>query len=198
MAVHTTLLVLLACVCPYVQGNAAGANIAACADSAFAPQHGGNAAQVSGIPYTITLSTTTYSAGSSITVTLAGDDLKGFLVAALPEDDPTAAPVGSFAAVAENSEELSKAACTGGATHTLAFHNSNPTKNQIELTWTAPNTGNGNLTFYSTFVKDFATFWVKEPSAVVMFDGNNGNSAMNLFGHVTLIFGVLLAQRVVW
>ncbi|KAF6021830.1 FRRS1 [Bugula neritina] len=144
-----------------------GAGDDACTDSSMMPGHG-VATQTTESPYGIELSQDTYSDGESITVTLKGSQpFAGFLVMALPANDEDGAAVGSFVAANEMDKDYVKTQCVGGATHTLNFSSSDPQRDEIVLTWTAPNIGVGNILFYATFVQQTDTFWVKVPNEKV-------------------------------
>ena len=70
MAIYHQLLaislVTLLCIKPVI-GNAAGAGQSACIDSTMAPSHYGSSAQSGAAPYSITVSSSEYQPGASLT-----------------------------------------------------------------------------------------------------------------------------------
>ncbi|XP_034248088.1 putative defense protein 3 [Thrips palmi] len=101
-------------------------------------------------PYRIVASTSQYQAGSTITVTISGANLKGFFIQA--RDVASGGWLGSFKE-------------TTGAVNVLpecsaATHADNRDKVSVTLHWTAPrDAAPGQVFFTGSIVKDYATFW---------------------------------------
>ncbi|KAF6040018.1 FRRS1 [Bugula neritina] len=130
---------LLAAVSAYPSGAPSGA-----CDSLI-PSHGTSSAQTSTSPYSISVSTpTNVTGGESVTITLSGEsDFLGFvLVAETVDANNVRSSVGTFSNYDNN---LVQTACVNsdGLTHKSAV-----TKNNIEITWTAPTGFTGHVSFW--------------------------------------------------
>ncbi|XP_052399219.1 putative ferric-chelate reductase 1 isoform X1 [Carassius gibelio] len=164
------LYVLLCCVgVVHCYGN--GLVSAAC--DSMTPVHGGNSAQSTNAPFSITTDKTTFKEGDQITVFLSsqsGDKFEGFMLQARRVGSST--PIGTFT-VTSNAQLLS---CNGVANRAVS-HTSDDKKSSIQAKWTAPTSGQlGDIEFRATFAKGFSTFWVGVKSSTVAYNGTGTSS----------------------
>ncbi|CAL4124938.1 unnamed protein product [Meganyctiphanes norvegica] len=138
---------------PLALGFSSGAPGSACED--LIPQHG-VAAQIGASPFGITPPGDTVQKGSIVELTLhgaPGTSFMGFIVRAFEGTDGSA---GVFQA----SPNVQPRTCVGtknGATHT-----SPSLKQQVKLSWTAPDYPT-IVEFKSTVVVDFSTIYLNKP-----------------------------------
>ncbi|KAB5587239.1 hypothetical protein PHYPO_G00010920 [Pangasianodon hypophthalmus] len=157
-------LVLLGCL--RVCESYPGGKVSSSCDNML-PSHG-TVAQTSAAPYTVTVDSSTYKEGDTITVTLSATSgsFKGFLLEARLVGGNSA--IGSFSVVNSNSQVLT---CSG-LSNSAVSQTSSTSKSQIQSKWKAPTSGNlNNIEFRVTFVRDFSTFWVGVKSAQITYNG---------------------------
>ncbi|CAH1790848.1 unnamed protein product [Owenia fusiformis] len=117
---------------------------------------------ISGTPYTITPSSSTYTPGASMTITLAGSQTyKGFFIQARAPGSDT--PLGTFS----NPSTSTKLQTCPGGTNNAVTHSDGTTKSTSTMTWAAPGDLTGDVQFITTFVTQYNSIWVKVPSAIL-------------------------------
>ncbi|XP_012941280.1 putative ferric-chelate reductase 1 homolog [Aplysia californica] len=137
------------------------------------PKHGGRGTQTTICPYVIRLSSETYLPGQEITVTIEDPKqqrtFSGFQIAAFrsgsSEPGNTEEAVGRFTQVPEGKVRLFS--CFPGYKN-MATHINDHQVKTIVLKWRAPNINVGNLTFRTTIVADFETFWTREKKSLTV------------------------------
>ena len=155
-------LLSLATLFVVVDGYSGGADPGAC--DSMTPGHG-SPSQGAPSPYTITPSTTTLTAGGTITVTLTGSsDFKGFLIQA--REPGTTNYYGSWL----NLPSTAQKKCTNDRAVT---HTSDSTKSSIALEWQAPSSLGAvtEIEFVATVVQSFQTYWVQLTKTTVSASG---------------------------
>ncbi|XP_018021553.1 mucin-1 [Hyalella azteca] len=157
--------VFSACVCVLLllvlpraaDGFSSGAGASAC--DSMIPQHGGLVAQTTTSPYNVTARN---NGDRSITVILTAQEgivgFKGFLLQARNAAD---ARVGGFDNLPDGSQFLQ---CTDSQVKDAVTHSSAVEKRRLELTWNAPASFIGPITFRTTFVQSFMIFWTEVKS----------------------------------
>ncbi|XP_041359606.1 defense protein l(2)34Fc-like [Gigantopelta aegis] len=137
-----------------------GAPSSAC--DSMTPSHG-SSGRTDQPPFSLSVSTSTYTPGSILSVTLRREGagtFKGFLVQ-IRTADPTkdqSTRYGQFSAGSN-----SRTQCSGGAiTHVI-----NDDKTEVTFTWTAPATDQGDLQFRTTYVQQFSSYWIGVKSAII-------------------------------
>ncbi|ESO92331.1 hypothetical protein LOTGIDRAFT_162635 [Lottia gigantea] len=131
------------------------------------PLHGATP-QTPPSPYEIKLSTTSYTAGSTVQVTIVsncGNEFRGFMIQARRADTAAAdrtTPIGSFTAVTDT-----KPLCGSGSNRGLV-HSRSVARSSLTLTWTAPATIQGHIVFKVTTVeKPNSRYWQAVTSEAV-------------------------------
>ncbi|XP_069795133.1 putative ferric-chelate reductase 1 isoform X2 [Narcine bancroftii] len=148
-----------------VSGYSSGQVSGVC--TSMAPNHGPSA-QTSDAPFQVTASSSTFNPGDVITVTLKsnlGVNFRGFLLEARSAVSTSTIPLGTFNTTSPEAQLLN---CNvDGITYndSAVSHNSKSEKNEIIVTWTAPNTG--HIKFRATFVMTKETFWIGVKSQII-------------------------------
>ncbi|BFY99220.1 hypothetical protein BsWGS_02260 [Bradybaena similaris] len=143
--------------------------------SSLVPGHG-SPPQNTPPPYKISFSPTSYSTGTSVSVTIStcsGTGFKGFLIQARRADKSQnqIEMLGSFSSTATNVRQT----CEGN--RALA-HTENSDKLSLSLTWQPPASPSGHIVFRATFVKVLDTYWTDVISDVLL-DASLNVSASN-------------------
>ncbi|XP_078515386.1 putative ferric-chelate reductase 1 [Lissotriton helveticus] len=128
------------------------------------PNHGGSIPQTSQAPYTITVSSTIFSPGDQITVTLqanSGTTFKGFLLQAHTVGKSTT--VGSFL-VSDSSAQILQC---NSVQNSAVSHTSATAKSKVSAVWVAPS-GLSQILFSGTFVQSYSTFWTQVESRALL------------------------------
>ncbi|XP_025111412.1 putative ferric-chelate reductase 1 isoform X1 [Pomacea canaliculata] len=158
-----TMVVVVALLVSTVSGYPSGAPENSCGN--LTPSHGGSSSMnVANSPFTVTASKGTYSPGETITVTLksaSSQTFSGFLVQARSSGSTN--PLGTFG-TASGTRQL-----TCGSANSASTHSSGASKSSIQLTWTAPQTNAGTVTFWATFVQSYSTFYVGVQSSTLTY-----------------------------
>ncbi|XP_061191453.1 putative ferric-chelate reductase 1 isoform X2 [Saccostrea echinata] len=112
--------------------------------------------------YQITSSTSSYTPGESVSVTITalnGEQFKGYLIRA--QDEGTGNPVGTFR-IAQGG----KLQC-GPTSNEAVTHTTGALKTTETFTWMAPANAIGNIVFVATIVKSYKDFWTDVRSSPV-------------------------------
>ncbi|XP_035688990.1 putative ferric-chelate reductase 1 isoform X1 [Branchiostoma floridae] len=159
------LLLALVVVASLLSGGEAygtGAPLSACTSQQ--PGHYGFTAQTSASPYSLTVSSSEYTPGQTLTVQITGADFQGFLIQARKVGTTTA--VGFFTSLPSGtkSNNCDNAVASGDNT---ATHSSTAAKRDLTLTWSAPENqaGQGTIEFVATVAQQKATYWMGITSA---------------------------------
>uniref|UniRef100_K1RP14 Putative ferric-chelate reductase 1 n=1 Tax=Magallana gigas TaxID=29159 RepID=K1RP14_MAGGI len=126
------------------------------------PSHGAPAQTSPATDYQITTSSSTYTPGGSITVTITalnGKVFVGYLMVA--KDEGTGADLGSFSIIS-GGKVMCGTTRDQGVTHT-----NKASKTTESFTWTAPSNANGNIKFEATIVQSYSKYWLNVHSDVV-------------------------------
>ncbi|XP_052802462.1 putative defense protein 3 [Mya arenaria] len=185
------LCVIILAMPDIVTGYPSGAPSGAC--ESMTPNHGAPAS-VPPVPYTLTVSSTTYNCGDVITVTLAnatsGDTFKGFLCQARP-DVNRSSTVGKLAASGALAATTN---CGDGA----ITHSESSDKISAVFTWTASG-DNPTVNIVCTVVKAKTTFWVKGVRQPITFSGTTGTCSKAMgsrgSGFLVLVLSILVALQ---
>ncbi|XP_025111413.1 putative ferric-chelate reductase 1 isoform X2 [Pomacea canaliculata] len=168
-----TMVVVVALLVSTVSGYPSGAPENSCGN--LTPSHGGSSSMnVANSPFTVTASKGTYSPGETITVTLksaSSQTFSGFLVQARSSGSTN--PLGTFG-TASGTRQL-----TCGSANSASTHSSGASKSSIQLTWTAPQTNAGTVTFWATFVQSYSTFYVGVQSSTLTYMSTQGSATVN-------------------
>ncbi|XP_070553458.1 putative defense protein 3 [Ptychodera flava] len=141
-----------------VAGYGSGAPNTAC--TSMRPGHTGVSPQSSSTnPFTVTASSTTYSPGQTITVTITGSSFRGMLLQARQPGQTT--PIGVFSNRPSNTKLKTCSSNSDSVTHS----NTNQKSSGSTFTWTAPQTGVGNIEFVATLARSFSEYWMDVKSA---------------------------------
>lgn len=194
MDVVLIALVLQCCVVS-VSGYPGGAPPNSCAG--MVPGHSGAAVQAGASPYTVTMNTSTYTAGDVIEVTVSGGTFRGLLVQA-QSPGCFGFPLPSFS-VMPGDTNVSTLTCPGQANSAITHTNRND-KTQATFYWT-PGQDLGHINFRATVVQNFNTFWVNitspelrnsvnpVPGPSCQTNGNQNNAGADLKAHT--VFSIL-------
>ncbi|XP_071965595.1 uncharacterized protein [Antedon mediterranea] len=151
-----------------------GGPIQACSN--MLPGHYNTPEQTVPSPYTVTASTTMYSPGDIISVSLSASStrpFKGMMVQA--REIMGSEAVGTFQNVNQENEYFVH--CNG---HFSALsHNSNKSKYSLTYQWKSPIDSTTDIEFLVTFVEDFSTFWVKQRSATIKIEPCTSSPCQN-------------------
>eukprot|EP00105_Crassostrea_gigas_P015167 XP_011432083.1 PREDICTED: putative ferric-chelate reductase 1 isoform X3 [Crassostrea gigas] len=160
-------MMLLRCLVPFltlligqISGYGSGAPSFTC--STKMPSHGAPAQTSPATDYQITTSSSTYTPGGSITVTITalnGKVFVGYLMVA--KDEGTGADLGSFSIIS-GGKVMCGTTRDQGVTHT-----NKASKTTESFTWTAPSNANGNIKFEATIVQSYSKYWLNVHSDVV-------------------------------
>lgn len=126
-------------------------------------------------PYTISLSASTYGCKGreEINVTLSGTQtFKGFLCQAR-----TNVNVSTSSGILTANSNTAKSICGSSITHT-----SSETKNSLSFQWKPAS--NENVVILCTLVQNKTIFWVKQPSAEIIFSNSNCEATTRRSGSV--------------
>ncbi|KAK7508158.1 hypothetical protein BaRGS_00000397 [Batillaria attramentaria] len=189
MLLRITATVLV--VTGFASGYSSGPPSSTCAD--LFPGHGVDP-QTSDTPFSILLSTSSYSPGESVQVTLSGNvTYKGVFLQARSVNCTNDSPVGTFST---QDAELQTIQCAG-QTDSVG-HNSGVDKNNTKVvTWTAPQQTAGHLFFRATFVHDYSTIWNTTFSAFLRATGDSAPLPQSPCGtEVLLCFLALVVSGV--
>ncbi|XP_076833523.1 putative ferric-chelate reductase 1 [Brachyhypopomus gauderio] len=150
----------------YSAGNIAGA----CED--MMPLHTSFKPQATTAPFGITVSSTTYTPGDLITVTLKavvnGTNFKGFMLQA--RKTGVTGAVGYFSSSSTTQFRLHN--CSNTQSSAIS-HASGENKMRFESTWVAPSHHSlGNIEFCATFVEEYDAFWMVKSSPVLSTAGS--------------------------
>eukprot|EP00731_Ephydatia_muelleri_P026181 Em0018g281a len=154
-----------------VRAYSSGAPAAACA-RIYPEGHNGTSLSLSSSPFVLDifqlynqLGNIYYTPGYSYTLSLSGDNFRGFLVQARSSVSGT--PLGKFSVGGDGSQQLSQCSPPESA----VTHTSNSVKNSVSLTWTAPATGSGPIVFlYAVVVQNSAgvsTFYATLNTSII-------------------------------
>ncbi|KAK7162880.1 hypothetical protein R3I93_007047 [Phoxinus phoxinus] len=130
------------------------------------PYHS-NSEQTSSSPYKVSVNSTTFTPGQTITVTLQAaenaSEFQGFMLQAREVDGKTA--VGRFTSI--NTVQSRALNCFNIENSTLS-QASAVKESQFEATWEAPtNTSLVDIQFFVTFVRDYTVFWTMVNSSTI-------------------------------
>ncbi|GAB0093535.1 hypothetical protein DMENIID0001_086880 [Sergentomyia squamirostris] len=117
----------------------------------FDKVHGFESQPASTIPYELSKSTSEYSAGSSVTLQIRGNDqypFRGFYVRAF--DVNTKSPIGAW-----NNLEGSKTMDPCNA----VMQSDRDDKQFVKLEWKAPAESSGKVYFKALIMQDYSTYW---------------------------------------
>ncbi|ESO84560.1 hypothetical protein LOTGIDRAFT_77223, partial [Lottia gigantea] len=123
------------------------------------PGHG-TSEQTSAIPYTVSLSKTTYEESGQITVTVAGSNAHQGLLIQARKNDGSTTPVGTFGQPSANTKTTS---CTKSADSWT--HSSTASKQTSTAVWTAPSSNVGQIVFKATVASSKMVYWLNIQSA---------------------------------
>lgn len=154
------LVLFLTLLIGQISGYGSGAPSFTC--STKMPSHGAPAQTSPATDYQITTSSSTYTPGGSITVTITALNDKvfvGYLMVA--KDEGTGADLGSFSIIS-GGKVMCGTTRDQGVTHT-----SKASKTTESFTWTAPSNANGNIKFEATIVQSYSKYWLNVHSDVV-------------------------------
>ncbi|XP_065922221.1 putative ferric-chelate reductase 1 isoform X3 [Magallana gigas] len=154
------LVLFLTLLIGQISGYGSGAPSFTC--STKMPSHGAPAQTSPATDYQITTSSSTYTPGGSITVTITalnGKVFVGYLMVA--KDEGTGADLGSFSIIS-GGKVMCGTTRDQGVTHT-----SKASKTTESFTWTAPSNANGNIKFEATIVQSYSKYWLNVRSDVV-------------------------------
>lgn len=194
MDVVLIALVLQCCVVS-VSGYPGGAPPNSCAG--MVPGHSGATVQAGASPYTVTMNTSTYTAGDVIEVTVSGGTFRGLLVQA-QSPGCFGFPLPSFS-VMPGDTNVSTLTCPGQANSAITHTNRND-KTQATFYWT-PGQDLGHINFRATVVQNFNIFWVNitspelrnsvnpVPGPSCQTNGNQNNAGADLKAHT--VFSIL-------
>ncbi|KAG8041873.1 hypothetical protein G9C98_007177 [Cotesia typhae] len=157
------LKLILVCTATKILGLPNGAPGKSCYD--IAPVHPGINAQESYPPYEIRA----VAGQGRIRLTLGspqGLAFQGFIINA--RDVETGEFVGEFVDLPKDIQAIE---CTPGMNNTLT-HKNKVEKRNLEVFWTPPESYEGTVIFNSTFLQDYATYWVgvESPAITVLRD----------------------------
>ncbi|KAK6166008.1 hypothetical protein SNE40_022801 [Patella caerulea] len=152
----TCLLIIVPVVT--INGYSTGAPKGACKN--LMPNHEGAVAQTTTSPYSISVSSTTYKPGETITVTVKGELFKGLILQARSSSDDTT-PIGTFTIPSTNTKTTK---CTSDSD--TWTHSNSTNKREGSANWTAPSTNMGDITFRATIVQTKLKFWTNHEKAV--------------------------------
>nr|XP_011432083.2 putative ferric-chelate reductase 1 isoform X3 [Crassostrea gigas] len=154
------LVLFLTLLIGQISGYGSGAPSFTC--STKMPSHGAPAQTSPATDYQITTSSSTYTPGGSITVTITalnGKVFVGYLMVA--KDEGTGADLGSFSIIS-GGKVMCGTTRDQGVTHT-----NKASKTTESFTWTAPSNANGNIKFEATIVQSYSKYWLNVHSDVV-------------------------------
>ncbi|XP_052684226.1 putative ferric-chelate reductase 1 isoform X3 [Crassostrea angulata] len=154
------LVLFLTLLIGQISGYGSGAPSFTC--STKMPSHGAPAQTSPATDYQITTSSSTYTPGGSITVTITalnGKVFVGYLMVA--KDEGTGADLGSFSIISGG-----KVMC-GTTRNQGVTHTNKASKTTESFTWTAPSNANGNIKFEATIVQSYSKYWLNVHSDVV-------------------------------
>ncbi|XP_067220164.1 putative ferric-chelate reductase 1 [Chanodichthys erythropterus] len=131
------------------------------------PNHPEFKPQTSSSPYKVSVNSTTFTPGQTITVTLQAaenaSEFQGFMLQAREVDRKTA--VGRFTSI--NTVQSRALNCFNIENSTLSQASADK-KSHFEATWEAPtNSSLGDIQFVVTFVKDYPVFWTMVNSSTI-------------------------------
>ncbi|KAK2161534.1 hypothetical protein LSH36_115g13023 [Paralvinella palmiformis] len=132
------------------------------------PRHGNYEPQTGTPPATLTLSASSYNPGDSITVTLTGGDIEGFLLRAHRASgaNDTEEIVGEFTSWPTGVKPLVWMP-QSGVTYNCLTQSDDDDLNNLVLTWQAPSTSVGDVVFKASVVTDYEIFWDNLVSSVL-------------------------------
>ncbi|XP_071956964.1 putative ferric-chelate reductase 1 [Antedon mediterranea] len=151
------LAVWLSLIC-LASGTSNGALVGACVD--LTPQHG-VIPQTSTSPWNVLASSTTYTPGQEMTVTIqatGSQQYKGILLQARTVSSTT--PVGTWTTDVTNTRQMTCSNTADGITH--SFSTAKPLN--TSFTWLPPSTSVGTIQFHATFVESYSVYWVDTTS----------------------------------
>lgn len=146
------------------QGYGSGAPEEACAS--LVPAHSADGGPRSTpAPFAVTPLRAGVAPGAAVAVRIesirTGTTFKGFLLQAVDADGDDSTPLGHFV---DHPEEAQPLSCRSDAEDS-ATHSSADEKSTLTLTWVAPADFEGRVRFRSSFVQDYATYWVRVGAA---------------------------------
>jgi len=163
-------VVLLAVVC-MVHGYPTGAPVGRC--GSMQPGHG-NASTTTN-PFSISVSTNSYGAGSTVEVTVKGT-FKGVLLQARKADGSSTTQYGTFTVESDDAVQLLQCTNAGDA----VTHSSTDDKMDLKVMWTAPSSDMGEMEFVATVLTDAVTYWMNTKSETLSFDADAGNASQGV------------------
>ncbi|CAH1238174.1 FRRS1 [Branchiostoma lanceolatum] len=150
-----------------------GAPLSACTSQQ--PGHVGTSAQTSASPYSLTVSSSEYTPGQTLTVQITGGDFQGFLIQARKVGTTTA--VGFFSSLPSGTKanDCDNVVAAGDNT---ATHSSTATKRDLTLTWSAPESqaGQGTIEFVATVAEAKPTYWMGIKSSQITEAASGGST----------------------
>ncbi|XP_064601139.1 ferric-chelate reductase 1-like [Liolophura sinensis] len=126
-------------------------------------------------PFTIRLSSETYTPSQEITVFIEGSaekTFKGFQIRAHRVKGDTETIMGTFT---DFPDEYLKTLSCFGELHNMLTHKDAVDKGNLTLTWKAPDVPVGDLVFTATILTTFAEFWGDEKSDVLVDTSGTAN-----------------------
>uniref|UniRef100_A0A3P8XC78 Uncharacterized protein n=1 Tax=Esox lucius TaxID=8010 RepID=A0A3P8XC78_ESOLU len=163
---YLLIIVTFVCIVPLVQCYPSGKVTASCDN--MLPQHNSNSPHQTSAPFSVTTNPGNFKEGDTITVSIQGisSQFTGFLLQGRLVGGTS--PLGSFIVSSALAQTLN---CNGNS---AVSHTSNAQKSSIQVTWTAPTSGNlNNIQFSATFVQTFGTYWVGVKSSTVTYNGTS-------------------------
>ncbi|KAL5509380.1 hypothetical protein EMCRGX_G004744 [Ephydatia muelleri] len=164
-----------------------GAPSSACTDISPALGHSGASQSLDNSPFSLNVSALTaaggYTPGQTYTLTLTGtQQYRGLLV----QGRRGTTPVGSF-----SGGQLTQTVCTA---NTGVTHTSNTLKNNVQLTWTAPPKGTGNVAFsYAVVVQNslgVSTYYATLTTAPIIELGGSSTTIVSTSGVLLCVIAV--------
>nr|XP_046263596.1 putative ferric-chelate reductase 1 [Scatophagus argus] len=160
------------------------------------PVHPPFSPSTSSPPFTLTTSSSTYTPGGVISVTVeavqnSSTEFQGFLLQARSrEGNALLWPVGKFTNI--DTTLFTALHCKNMKNSTVS-QASGAKRKKVQLTWEAPSNSNyGDIYFSVSVVQDYTTFWVQLNSSALRLD-SSGNSAAGVFSPSALLLITLLS-----
>lgn len=109
--------------------------------------------------YTVTVSKPSYTPGETLTITVSGAiEFKGFLIQSVRGSPgaPNVSQAGTFSALPSNTRFAD--AC-GNPDSAVTHSQTNPSRTSVVLSWTAPPSGTGTVTFHAVVVRSIGEWY---------------------------------------
>lgn len=124
------------------------------------PKHGGQEAQTTNPPFTITIQENEYSPGQDIHIKVKGNNgrqFKGTQLAAHRSHGDIEEFLGEFTEYP--TDKMKTLNCIGGKRN-VVIHQNNDLVPEVNVTWKAPAINEGNITFHISVVESYDVFWI--------------------------------------